>query len=551
MTTSDYDFDYIIVGSGFGGSVSAMRLSQKGYKVGVIESGKRYTAENFPKTNWNIRKSIWLPQLSCYGLWRINIFKDILFLGGAGVGGGSLNYANTMYVPPDEFFQNQFVKQIDNKDKLLPFYELAKKMLGVTQNPVDTEADKRMRETAEDMGCENTFIYTPVAVYFGKEKEPAKDPYFMGEGPDRIGCDLCGGCMVGCKGDAKNSLDKNYLYFAEKFGAEVIPERKVINVTPISEDGSEGYEVKTVRTSRYIKPKPITYRTKSIVFSAGVLGNLSLLLKMKEKKVLPQLSENLGMMVRTNSEALIAVKAKKNDIDYSHGVAITSSVYPDNVTHIEPVRFSNGSDFIGLLVTVLTDGGGRIPRQLRFLFNIFLHPIQFIRWLNPIGFARKSIYLLVMQTLDNSISISRKRHLWWPFQKVLNSTQDIERNVPTYIPLANEFARKLGKRMNGIPGSNINEVILDTTTTAHILGGCIIGKIPEEGVIDLHNNVFGYKNMLVCDGSMIPANLGVNPSLSIVALTERAMSFIPTKDSAEFRHLKVDNKWGVTELVAP
>ena len=543
-------YDYIVIGSGFGGSVSAMRLAQKGYKVAVIESGKKWTADDFAKRNWNLRKFLWMPKIGFYGIQRMTLLSDVLVLGGAGVGGGSLNYANTLYVPPDSFFEKESVKRLGGRDKLLPYFALASKMLGTVINPVLTDQDHLMKKTAAEFGKENTFTATPVGVYFGEEGKNAPDPYFMGEGPDRIGCELCGACMTGCKKDAKNTLDKNYLYFAEKFGAVIIPENKVVDIEPLSGDGSDGYLVKTDRTTGII-PRGMTYQAKGIIFSAGALGTMSLLLKLKQEKRLPLLSDNIGKVVRTNSEAIIGVKSKSRKVDYSKGVAITSSVHPDFNTHIEPVRYGRGNDAMGLMTCLLTDGGGTIPRYLRYLLNIIRHPLDFLRLLNPIGWAYRTIILLVMQTYDNYIDVYRKRRLFWPFSKSLTSKQASEKKNPVYIPLANEFARKLARQMNGIAGSTISEVYLNVPLTAHILGGCSVGRTPAEGVIDEQNRIKGYQNLIINDGSQMPENLGVNPALSITAFAERAMSFIPVKKGETFKSLKVEKGWGVTGILNP
>ncbi|XDD51015.1 GMC oxidoreductase [Leptospira sp. WS92.C1] len=541
-----YDYDYIVVGSGFGGSVSALRLAQKGYKVAVLESGKRWKSSEFPKTNWNLRRFLWFPKLFCFGIQRITFLNDVMVLSGAGVGGGSLVYANTLYVPPEPFWKKPLVQKMGGKKSILPFYELAKKMLGVVENPKTWASDKYMLETAKTFGIEDTFQKTPVGVHFGKN---GVDPFFGGEGPERNSCNDCGGCMVGCRYNAKNTLDKNYLYFAEKAGASILPETKVSQLIPINEDGSEGYEIHTEKTTSFFGSPRHVYKTKGVILSAGVLGTLGLLLKMKEDGFLPKLSKRLGQIVRTNSESLIGVTLKDKGADLSHGIAITSSVFPDEHTHIEPVRYSDGADAMnGLAAGVLVDGGGSIPRQLRFLIEVFKHPVNSISLLNPIGFARRTIILLVMQTVDNSIEIVRKRRWIWPFKRTLSSTQESGEKIPTYIPVANEFARRLAKITNGVARSSINEALLDIPTTAHILGGCNISESPEEGVIDLQNRVYGYKNLMVCDGSMIPANLGVNPSLTITALSERAMSFVPVKEK-EILSFKFEKKWGIVNLL--
>ena len=548
MKTIQSEFDYIVVGSGFGGSVSAMRLSQKGYKVGVIESGKRWKADDFAEKNWNLRKFLWMPGIGLYGIQRMNMLRDIFILSGAGVGGGSLNYANTLYIPGDTFFEKESMQRLGGKEEFMPYYALAKKMLGATDNIRLTPQDDLLEETVAEYGREDTFNTTPVGVYFGQEGKKADDPYFSGEGPARIGCEFCGGCMTGCRKDAKNTLDKNYLYFAEKFGAEIIPENKVIDIMPLSEDGSDGYVIKTKKAIGFFgKLKGKTFRTKGIIISAGTLGTLSLLIGLKQKNRLPNLSDNLGKKVRTNSEALIGVKSRDRNADYSKGVAITSSVHVDDNTHIEPVRYAKGNDFMSLLTVLLTDGGGKIPRQIKFIFNIFRHPLDFLKLLNPFGWAKRSIILLVMQTHDNYINILRTRRPVWPFIKSLTSRQASKKKNPVYIPIANDFARKLGKKMNGIPTSVISEVVIDAPLTAHIMGGCGIGDI---GVIDERNRVIGYENMIIVDGSQIPENLGVNPSLSITAFSERAMSFIPPKKGEKINYLKAEKGWGTTGLLA-
>ncbi len=550
MAEKRHDYDYIVIGSGFGGSVSAMRLSQKGYKVAVIEAGKNWEDQDFADRNWNIRKFFWMPRISLYGIQRINLLNNVLILSGSGVGGGSLNYANTLYVPPDEVFEKQSVKRLGGKKGLLPYYDLAKKMLGAEVNKKLTPQDHLLRDTAGEYGRADTFSPTTVGVYFGEEKVDAEDPYFMGEGPGRTGCRLCGACMTGCKFNSKNTLNKNYLYFARKFGAAIIPENKVIDILPLSENGSEGYRVKTALSTKFfgsLRGKTLT--AKGIVFSAGTLGTLSLLLKLKQKQRLPGLPDGIGRRVRTNSEVILGARSRSNKVDYSQGVAITSSVYPDKTTHIEPVRYAKGNDIMGLLTVLLTDGGGRTPRQLRYLFNILRHPLDFLKTFNPIGWAYQTVILLVMQTHDNHINVIRKLRWIWPFSKSLTSKQaSVEKN-PVYIPIANDFGRRLAKRMNGIPSSSITEVLLNAPITAHIMGGCAIGPTDVESVIDDRNMLKGYKNLIINDGSQIPENLGVNPALSITALAERAMSFVPVKKGTKFRYLKVEKKWGVTSLL--
>ncbi|HNK57494.1 MAG TPA: GMC family oxidoreductase [Leptospiraceae bacterium] len=544
-----YDYDYIVVGSGFGGSVSAMRLSQKGYKVAVIESGKRWKSDDFPKTSFSLSKYVWFPKIFCYGIQRINLLNDVMILSGAGVGGGSLVYANTLYVPPQPFFETPIVQKMGAEKGLLPFYDIAKRMLGVIENPKLWEVDDYMKQTADEMGVGHTFKRTPVGINF-HEKDKV-DPYFNGEGPERNSCNFCGGCMVGCRFNAKNTLDKNYLYFVEKLGATIIPETKVDKLIPLSPDGGDGYEVQTRSTTGFFGNPRKTFRARNVVLSAGVLGTLGILLKMQQEKIMTRLSPMLGKTVRTNSESLVGVTSLRKGVDFSKGIAITSSIYPDEHTHIEPVRYSAGSDAMGTIAAgTLVDGGKGVPRFLRFLWSCVQHPINTIRFLSPFGFAKKSIILLVMQTVDNSIRIVRKRRLIWPFQKTITSTQETGTHIPTFIPIANEFARRLAKRIGGVARSSLNEVILDIPTTAHILSGCIIGDSPETGVIDLKNQVYGYKNLLICDGSMVPANLGVNPSLTITALSERAMSFVPlASEVKEHRFFDYEKNWKITDAL--
>lgn len=535
-----FDFDYIVIGSGFGGSVSALRLTQKGYRVAVIEAGKRWADRDFARSNWQVNKFLWLPQLFCYGIQRLTLLKDVLILSGAGVGGGSLVYANTLYVPPDAFFEHPILQALGGKERLMPYYQRAQRMLGVTENPKLWPADHFLKTTAESFGAGDTFRPTPVGVFFGAEGQTVPDPYFAGEGPPRTGCTHCGGCMVGCRVGAKNTLVKNYLFLAERLGAQIIPETQVVDLIPQSSDGGAGYQILTRSSTRFWGNHKRTFTAQGVVFSAGVLGTLGLLLKLREQGRLPLLSDQLGRTVRTNSEAILGVTARTNTTDYSQGIAITSSVYPDAHSHIEPVRYPQGSDFMGLLATVLTDGGGKIPRQLRYMGNILRRPGDFLTTLLPFGFARKSTILLFMQTLDNSIRVVRKHTPWSWISGGLSSEAEGGSKVPSYIPLANEFARRMAKAMNAVPGSAINEVLLDVPTTAHILGGASIARTPAEGVINLHNQVFGYANLYVCDGSMIPANLGVNPSLTITALSEQAMAQVPVKPGSIFQALAIE-----------
>jgi len=546
--SADFEFDYLVIGSGFGGSVAAMRLAQKGYTVGVVEAGRHWNADQFTRRNWNLRKFLWMPGLGLHGTWRLRLLNKAFILAGAGVGGGSLNYANTLYVPPDVFFERESLKRLGGRAEFAPYYSLAGRMLGVVVNPAETAQDALLRETAEEMGRGDTFRFTPVAVYFGTKGEVAADPYFEGEGPDRTGCELCGECMTGCRKDAKNSLDKNYLYFARKFGARIFAENKVVDVRPLSPDGADGYGIRTRKTSGVLKGRRgLTFRAKGLVFAAGTLGTNTLLLTLKKNGRLPRLPEHLGRYVRTNSETMLGVRSLAAGTDFTKGVAITSSVHPDGETHIEPVRFGEGHDAMSLLVAALTDGRKKIPRALRWIGNEIRHPLRHGRLRFPPGWSKKTVILLVMQTADNFFHLKIGRPLLFPFIRTLKTASGSDGRHPAWIPVGNEFARRMARRIDGVAGNVITEVTMNAPITAHILGGCSYGPTEEEGVIDASNRVKGYRNMIVCDGSQIPDNLGVNPALSITAFAERAMSFIPAKK--EVRVLRAEKKWGTDGLL--
>jgi cholesterol oxidase len=521
------EFDYIIIGSGFGGSVSALRLSEKGYRVLVLEKGKNYSAQDFPKTNWNVRKYLWIPIIKCFGIQKMTLFRDVLILSGVGVGGGSLVYANTLLQPTDEFFKAKSWADLDHwKSALEPHYQTAKKMLGVAKNPYLNAVDKELLKVAQETGREHTFKSVDVAVYFsekGLEEKIVPDPYFNGEGPERAGCNFCGGCMVGCRFNAKNTLDKNYLYLAQKKNCVVKAEREVVDIRPLSENGENGYEVHAVRsTSWFLKDKQI-YKAKGIVLAGGVLGSVALLFRLRDiTKSLPKISQRLGFDVRTNSEALIGVTTKNSNEDWSKGIAIASGFYPDEHTHVEAVRYSVGSSFMRFLAVPMVDLTDGVPRFFQFLYRVFRHPTETFFLIKNRRWSQSTVILLVMQSLDNKMKIVRR----W---SGLSTDRTSEEIVPSYIPAGHKVARHLAQNTNGIPQSAVNEVLLQIPTTAHILGGCGIGATSASGVIDRNQKLFNYKNFYVCDGSAIPANLGVNPSLTITAMTEYAMSKIPKK----------------------
>lgn len=523
---SEY-YDYIIIGSGFGGSVSALRLTEKGYKVLVIESGKRFRPEDFAKTNWNLRKWLWAPGLFCYGIQKLHLLKDVLILAGTGVGGGSLVYANTLLIPPDPFFNDPKWKNLENnwKSELLPFYEKAKKMLGVVTNPQMSTADKLLLDYAKDIGREKHFHPAEVGVFFGEPGKKVPDPFFNGDGPARTGCTKTGHCMVGCRDGGKNSLDKNYIYLAENKGLDILSEHKVTDVKEL-EDGS--YVVGAKRVTGFLFKKTKKIRSNGIIFSAGALGTNELLLKCRERGHLKNLSDTIGESSRTNSEVMTGFSAKRGSDFDIEGVSITSGLHVNDNTHIEVVRYPKGSDVMSMMTTPLVDKGGKIPRPVKLLGKMLRHPLIFLSTLIPFGWAKRSIVLLVMQTLDNEIKLVRKRRWWSVFKKVLTS-EPLGKKIPVYIQEANDAAREIAKKINGVPQSAFTEVLFNSPVSAHIIGGCIMGKDSKDGVTDKYHKVFNYKNMYILDGSVIPANLGVNPSLTISAMAERAMHFIPEK----------------------
>jgi len=536
MSDSSFDFDFIVIGSGFGGSVSAHRLTEKGYKVAVMEMGRRWTPENLPGTNWLLWRWIWRPNLALRGFFNIEMFRHVVIMHGCAVGGGSITYANTLLVPTDSIWENgSWAGLAPWKTEMPAYFQTAIRMLGVTENRILGPSDHMLRRVADAVGVGDTFYRTHVAVFEPPEGEPGgktyPDPYFGGEGPERTTCIGCGGCMMGCRYNSKNSLDKNYLYLAEKHGARVYAETKVVDVRPLgAADGSEGYEVRTVKSTAWLRKEPRRFTCRNVVFAASALGSMDLLFRLKEKGSLPAISNQLGNRVRTNAESLIGVRVPRSRDDLSKGIAIGSGVYIDEHTHIEAVRYPEGADAMGFLATVMTGGRRghtRILVWLRTLFTSLLrHPFHTIRCLHPFGWARESLILLCMQTLDGHIDMRLGRLWLWPFRKTLVSRG---RKIPTYIPQANEFAEKAAKLMGGTPMSMVTEILFDVPGTAHILGGCPMAGSPAQGVVDERNRVFGYKNMYICDGSVIAANLGVNPSLTICALTERAMNYIPAK----------------------
>jgi len=527
----EFDYDWLVIGSGFGGSVSALRLAEKGYRVGVLECGRRYRDQDFAKSAWNLRRYFWMPRLGLRGIFRITTFKDVLIVSGSGVGGGSLGYANTLYRARPVFFgDRQWAEMADWERELAPHYEVAERMLGVTTYEGQGPADELLREYGDELGVGETFKPTRVGAYFGEPGNEVDDPYFGGEGPRRSGCTHCGGCMIGCRYGAKNTLVKNYLWFAERLGAEVMPERKVCDVRPLgAEDGSEGFAVSSRRSGAWLSRRdPRTLTAKGVVFAASALGTNELLAECRHRGSLPRLSDRLGHVVRTNSESIQAVTATDDERDFARSVAITSSIYPDPDTHVEVVTYGRGGDLMSRLFTAATGPGTRVTRPLKWIAALLRHPLRTLRLLWPFGWSRRTVILLVMQTTDAAMRLVARRRLLSRGVR-LQTEQDPQRPNPTHLPAAEEAAAWFAKRIGGIAQSGLTESVLNVPTTAHILGGAVIGPDAGRGVVDAANRVYGYENMLICDGSAVPANPGVNPSLTITALAEHAMARVPAK----------------------
>jgi len=521
---STYDYDYVIIGSGFGGSVSALRLAEKGYKVLVVERGKWYKSTDFPKTNWNLPKWLWFPKIRFFGIMKLSIFNHVSVISGAGVGGGSLVYANTLPVPKTPFYKSgTWAKLNDWENVLKPFYKTALRMLGANKNPLLGDSDYVVKEVAKRLGKEKDFEAANVAVFFGEAGKEVEDPYFDGKGPPRTGCIHCGACMTGCRHNAKNTLDKNYLYLAQNLGAEIWAEKEVIDVVPLDENGSEGYEIEIKDSTKFFKRKQ-KIRTKGVVFSGGVIGSVKLLLQLKKKGSLPHLSEQLGNNIRTNNEALLPVTSINNKgKDYSKGLAIGSILHTDENTHLEPCRYSPGSGFWRVLMWPMVSGNSIFIRLAKTVLQIIKKPLAFLKLVFVRDWAKNTPIILFMQTIDSTIKFSLNGI------GRMNSTVSDGKKPTPFIPEAHDIAHQFGDIINGVP-TNLNlETLLGIPSTAHILGGCVMGETDKEGVVDKHNKVFNYQNMLVCDGSTISANPGVNPSLSITAISEHAMSHIPNK----------------------
>lgn len=550
MPQDAYDYDVLIVGSGFGGSVSALRLTEKGYRVGVLEAGRRFTRDALPKNSWDLKNYLWAPKLGMYGIQRIHLLGNVMVLAGAGVGGGSLNYANTLYVPPKAFFDDPQWRDItDWQEELKPYYDQAQRMLGVRLNPTMTPSDVHLKAAAQRMGVGDTFHLAPVGVFFGDGEDAdgtakakpggeVADPYFGGAGPSRKACTECGECMTGCRHGAKNTLNENYLYLAEKAGAVVHPMTTVVSVT---DDSRGGYAVATLPTDEKKKGKGRLFTARRVVIAAGTYGTQTLLHRMKAGGQLPYLSARLGDLTRTNSEALVGAQTDNRRYrratgepraDFTRGVAITSSVHPDENTHIEPVRYGKGSNSMGGLSILQVPYAEGSSRMLAWLANAARHPVLVARSLSNRRWSERTIIGLVMQSLDNSLTTYLKAG--GVGKGLLTARQGHGAPNPKQIKAASEAASALAAEINGFAGSNVGE-LMGTPLTAHFLGGCPIGDSPRTGVIDPYHRLYGHPGISVVDGAAVSANLGVNPSLTITAQAERAMSYWPNKGEEDPR----------------
>jgi cholesterol oxidase len=522
---ADFDADVIVVGSGFGGAVSALRLSEKGYRVVVLEQGRRYRPEDFPRTNWSLRKYLWAPRLGLHGIQVLSLLRHALVLHGTGVGGGSLVYANILIEPEAPVLRLPAWGPGDWAERLAPHFETARRMLGAVPCAGVGATDDLLRDAARELTGEDALRVHDVGVFFGEPGVTVADPYFQGRGPERTGCTRCGACMIGCRVGAKNTLDRNYLWLAERNGARIVPETEALEIG--SSDG--GYTITTRRPTGLFRRRR-TWRAREVVVSCGVLGTVRLLARSRARGGLPRLSPQLGRGVRTNSESILAADTHAPGVAWDDHVAITSGVRLDEHTHVEMVRFNRGSDALFWLAAPLTEGGGRVPRPLRLLGTLLRHPRQALRALWPFGRAARSGIVLAMQTTEGQLDLVYRRRWWRLGVRALSSRLPPGEAPPTsYIPVAQEVTRRMAHRTGGDAWNTWPEVLLGAPTTAHVLGGCRMGATPDDGVVDFEGRVYGHPGLRVVDGSVVPVNLGVNPSLTITALAEHLMAQVPER----------------------
>jgi len=534
-------YDYIVIGSGFGGSVASLRLVEKGYKVLLLEQGKRFKTEDFPRSNWNIPKYLWIPTFRCFGFQKLSFYSTASILSGTGVGGGSLVYANTLYIPPDNFFNNISWNRFGEWKKLLePFYDRASFMLGRKKYPKLNTEDTLLKEISKEMHADDTFESVHVGVNLD-EPERESDPYFRGLGPLREGCIECAGCMVGCRENAKNTLDKNYLWFAEKMGLEILPETRAEKIS----HHNNLYHVETYKITSFFGKKKSLFQAKGIIVAAGALGTMELLLKQKYKyKSLLSLSDKLGYELRTNAETLCAVSGASEKLN--NGLAITSVFSPDPHTHVEIVKYPDKSNamkwFFGLATGAAETS---LARTGKLFIQTLTHPWLFLKTVFNFNWSARTVIFLVMQTTDNAMRMIWKRGLFGGKMKIDNKGN---KKVPAYIPIGQDVMERYARKAAGIPQNILLEVMFNRPTTAHILGGCPMSDTIETGVVDSKLRVHGYPDFYIVDGSVIQGNIGVNPSLTITALAEYCMSGIPLNDGSSLtetsRQLKImEEEW--------
>ncbi|MBF6098684.1 GMC family oxidoreductase [Nocardia cyriacigeorgica] len=529
-----FDYDVLVIGSGFGGSVSALRLTEKGYRVGVLEAGRRFADHEFAATSWRARQFLWAPRLGCFGIQRLTLLKNTFIMSGAGVGGGSLVYANTLYEPPAAFYADkQWAAITDWRAELAPHYDQAKRMLGVTTNPATTPSDRILREVADELGVGHTYRQTPVGVLFGgagaRPGQQVPDPFFGGAGPARRTCTHCGECMTGCRHNAKNTLVKNYLYLAERAGAQVHPLTTVVDVRPRP---GGGYTVHTRRTGRWVRAGERVFTAEQVVFAAAALGTQKLVHRLRDRGSLPDISPRLGYLSRTNSEELLSVRSRRRDADFTKGVAITSSIHPDEHTHIEPVRYGKGSNALALITTAMVGDDGIRPRWRQWLHQLRRDRRDLLHMHNPHRWSQQMIGLLVMQSVDNSITTYTTRSMFG--RRKMTTKQGEGEPNPTWIPIGHEVAHRVADKIDGFP-TGATSSIVNIPATGHFIGGCAIGDSPATGVVDPYHRLYGHPGLHVIDGSTISANLGVNPSLTITAQAERAIALWPNKGEPDPR----------------
>jgi cholesterol oxidase len=529
VTSTPLDFDWLVIGSGFGGSVSALRLAEKGYRVAVFERGRRYRDEDLPKSAWQGRSFVWAPALGLRGIMRNTLFRHVFSSTQTGVGGGSLVYGGVLFRPQDAFYEDPQWRGLGRWDEsLAPHYATAERMLGVRPTPFDSPALRLTEKLAQHFGVEETFSRTPMGVFFGEPGKTVEDPYFGGEGPARTGCIRCGDCLVGCRVGAANTLTKNYLWFAEKRGAQIHAEREVVDVAPIgAADGRDGYRVTTQRPGAWFRRDRQTHTARGVVFAGGAVGTNALMANCKHGGSLPRISDRLGELVRTNSEAVLAVRLPEDRKTWED-VAASSRVIVDGDTQLELLTYGRNADFMSLFFTVLVGGGTHPTRLLKWLARVARHPVQWLTTLWPVGWSRRTMLLLVMQARDNAIAFRAKKRLTGRGYR-LSTRADRDKPAPSYIDVGHQAARWLAEHTGGIAQSSIFEAFGNMPMTAHVIGGAVIGADAGSGVLDQRLRVFGYENLIVCDAAALPANPGVNPALTITALAEYGIAQVPTK----------------------